>query len=129
MEVALKVGNVPYEVKGQGSCTYARQASIYDVLSGMWTVRHEAEGRSFQLTFWKPKDGSRQMFSLSINGKPEATVSTVRGGQLSGSGTVKFEPSAKGGTFSVNAKEKSGGAISGTIKCEAFTPASADGGN
>ena len=129
MEVALKVGNIPYDAKGQGSCTHARQASIYNVLSEMWTVRHEAEGRSFQLTLWKPKDGSAQMFSLSVNGKPETTVSTVRGGQVSGSGAVQFEPSAKGGTFSVEAKDKAGTPITGTIRCEAFTAAAAEGGN
>jgi hypothetical protein len=129
MEVALKVGHAGYDAKGQGSCTHARQASIYNVLSEMWTVRHEDDGRSFQLTLWKPKDGSAPMFSLAINGKPDATVSTVRGGQVSGSGTVKLEPSVKGGTFTVDAKEKSGATIAGTIRCEAFTPAIAEGGN
>ena len=129
MEVALKVGSGAYEAKGQGACTHARQASIYNVLSEMWTVRHEADGRSFQLTLWKPKDGSAEMFSLSINGKPQATVSTVRGGQVSGGGTVKFAPSAKGGAFTVDAKDKSGATITGTIKCEAFTAAIAEGGD
>jgi hypothetical protein len=129
MEVSLKVGSGAYEAKGQGSCTHARQASIYSVLSEMWTVRHETDGRSFQLTLWKPKDGSAEMFSLSINGKPQATVSTVRGGQVSGGGTVEFGASAKGGTFIVDAKDKSGAAITGTIKCEAFTAAIAEGGD
>ena len=129
MEVALKVGAVGYDAKGQGSCTHARQAAIYGVLSEMWTVRHEADGRSVQLTLWKPKDGSAQMFSLSINGKPDATVSTVRGGEVSGSGSIRLEPSGKGGVFAVDAKEKSGGSITGTIKCEAFTAAVAEGGN
>jgi hypothetical protein len=129
MDVALKVGNIAYDAKGQGSCTHARQAAIYGVPSEMWSVRHEADGRSLQLTLWKPKDGSAQMFSLSINGKPNATVTTVRGGQVSGSGEVRLEPSAKGGAFTVDAKEKSGGSITGTIKCEAFTAAVAEGGN
>ena len=129
MEVALKVDNAVYDAKGQGSCTHARQAAIYGVLSEMWSVRHEADGRSLQLTLWKPKDGSTQMFSLSINGKTNASVSTVRGGQVSGSGTVTLEPSGKGGAFTVDAKEKSGVSIAGRIKCEAFTAAIAEGGN
>lgn len=129
MEIALKVGNVAYDAKGQGSCMHARQASIYNVLSEMRTVKHEADGRSLQLTLWTPKDGSAQMFSLSINGKPNASVSTVRGGQVSGSGDVRFEPSGKGGAFTVAAKDQAGASITGTIKCEAFTAAVAEGGN
>ena len=129
MEVALKVANATYDAKGQGSCTHARQASIYSVLSEMWTARHEADGRSLQLTLWKPKDGSAQMFSLSINGKPNATVRTVRGGEVSGSGAVRFEASGKGGAFTVDAKDKAGASITGTIKCEAFTAAVAEGGD
>ena len=129
MEVALKTSGIPYDAKGQGSCTHARQAAIYGVLSEMWSVRHEADGRSMQLTLWKPKDGSAQMFSLSVNGKTNATVTTVRGGQPSGSGTVSLEASGKGGAFTVDAKDKSGTSITGTIKCEAFTPAIAEGGD
>ena len=129
MEVALKVGNVAYDAKGPGSCTHARQAAIYGVPSEMWSVRHKTDDRSLQLTLWKPKDGSASMFSLSINGKPSGTVSTVRGGDVSGSGTVTLEPSGKGGAFTVDAKEKSGGSITGTIKCDAFTAAVAEGGN
>jgi hypothetical protein len=69
------------------------------------------------------------MFTLSVNGKPNINISTVRGGQLSGSGTVKFEPSGKGGTFTVDVKGKAGEALSGTFKCDAFTAAFAEGGN
>lgn len=129
LEVSLKVGTSAYGAKGQGSCTHAQQAAIYGVRSEMWTVRHEADGRSLQLTLWKPKDESAPMFSLSINGTPNATVSTVRGGQVSGSGAVRFEQSGKGGAFTVDAKDKSGASITGTIKCEAFTAAVAAGGN
>lgn len=42
---------------------------------------------------------------------------------------MKFEPSGKGGTFTVDVKGKAGEALSGTFKCDAFTAAFAEGGN
>jgi hypothetical protein len=95
----------------------------------MWTVRHQEDGRSVQLTLWKPADGSAAMFSLSVNGRKSTSLSTVRGGQVSGSGTVTLAPAGKGGTFTIDAKGPSGETFSGTFKCEAFTPAIAEGGN
>jgi hypothetical protein len=129
MEVSLKAGGDVYDSKTQGSCTHAPKASIYGVLAEMWSVTQEADGRSIQLTFWKPSDGSASMFSLSLNGPKSTTISTVRGGQAQGSGTVALAPSAKGGTFTIDAKARTGETIAGTIKCEAFTPAIAEGGD
>ena len=129
MEVSLKLAGEAYEAKTEGTCTHAPKASIYGVLSEMWTVRHTNDGRSVQLTLWKPADGSPSMFSLSANGKKSWTISTVRGGEVTGTGTVTLAPAAKGGTFTIDAKGTSGEAASGTIKCEAFTPAIAEGGD
>ena len=129
IEVALKAGSTAYDAKAQGSCTHAPKAAIYGVVSEMWTVRHREDGRSLQLTLWKPMDGSTQMFNLSVNGPRNTTVSTVRGGQVSGSGTVTFAKADKGGTFTIDAKDKAGAPITGTIKCEAFTAAIAEGGD
>ena len=129
IEVSLKVGQGSYEARSAGQCTHAPRASIYDIASQQWTARHEEDGRSAQLTFWKPANGSAEMFSLSVSGKPNVNISTVRGGQTSGGGTVKFQPSGKGGTFTVDAKGKAGEPVVGTFKCEAFTPAIAEGGN
>jgi hypothetical protein len=129
LEVSLKAGSDAYDAKVEGSCTHAPRASIYGILSEMWSVRHQDEGRSMQLTLWKPADGSAQMFSLSVNRKKSSTVSTVRGGQTAGVGTVTFAPSGKGGTFTIDAKDQMVETISGTVKCEGFTSAIAEGGN
>src|SRR6266511_4017651 len=64
LEGSLKVGGEVYGAKGQGSCTHAPKASIYGILAEMWSVRQQGEGRSVQLTLWKPSDGSAGMFSL-----------------------------------------------------------------
>ena len=129
LEVSLKVGGEAYDAKGQGSCTHAPKASIYGVLAEMWSVRQKSDGRSVELTVWKPADGTDSMFSLSVTAAKSTTISTIRGGQVTGSGTVNVAPSGKGGTFTLDAKARTGEAIAGTIKCEAFTPAIAEGGN
>ena len=129
IDVSLKAGGEVFDAKGQGSCTHAPKASIYGVLSEMWSVTYKTDGRSVQLTLWKPSDGSASMFSLSLTTTKSTTVSTVRGGQVQGNGTVTLAASAKGGTFTIDAKGRTGEAVAGTIKCEAFTPAIAEGGN
>jgi hypothetical protein len=130
IEVSLKTGTAPYAAKGPGSCTHAPKASIYNIPAQLWSVRQESGERSVQLTVWKPADGSSVMFSVAVNGPAQRTaISTVRGGQVTGSGTVTLTAAAKGGTFTVDAKTSKGESISGTIKCDAFTPHIADGGN
>jgi hypothetical protein len=68
------------------------------------------------------------MFTLSVNGKTTVSVTTVRS-QVSGSGKVTLAPAGKGGTFTIDAKAKTGESITGSIKCDAFTPAIAEGGH
>jgi hypothetical protein len=130
IEVSLKVGSASYVTKGLGSCTHAPKASIYDVPAQLWSVQQASGERPVRLTLWKPSDGLSSMFSLSVNDPVRSiTISTVRGGEVTGSGTVTLAAAAQGGTFTVDAKTKTGESIAGTIKCEAFTPHAADGGN
>ena len=126
--VALKIGGASYSSSTAGSCTHAPTASIYGVLSEMWSVRQEDEGRSVSLTMWRSKKDGEDTFNLSVNDKKSVQINTVRGGQGSGTGTIKLQPSGKGGTFTVEGKTKAGEAVSGTISCAAFTAAVAEGG-
>jgi hypothetical protein len=100
-------------------------------MAEMWMVQQSADGRSLSLTLWKPKDGSGDMVTLSVtNGNLSQQINTVRGGAATtGSGKVTLARAGNGGTFSVDAKSSSGAAISGTIKCDAFAPHMAEGGN
>jgi hypothetical protein len=92
-------------------------------------VNQLAGERSLTLTFWKPANGSGEMFNLSVSdGKGSYDVNTVRGGTVTGSGKVTFEKSGQGGAFTVDAKTKSGAAITGKITCAAFGPHIAEGG-
>lgn len=129
LDVALKAGGETVAAKGAGSCTHAPKASIYGVMAEMWMVRHSADDKSVQLTFWKPTDGSAPMFSVSVNAAKTTSISTVRGGKVTGSGSVTMTPAGKGGTFTIDAKTQAGQAITGTIKCDSFTAAVAEGGD
>src|SRR5688500_5733230 len=129
IEASLKVGGQMYQSSEPGKCTYAPVASIYDVVSEMWSVQQASEGRSLALSFWRPKNGSGDMVTLAVStGNVSQQVSTVRGGAATGSGKVMFEKSGNGGTFSVDARTTTGAAITGTIRCDAFAPHTAEGG-
>jgi hypothetical protein len=131
--IALNAGTDTYQFKGQARCTHAPKAAIYGVLSERWMVQHSDDSRSATLTLWKPKNGSGEMFSLSISsGSRSRRVTTVKASGAPapvGSGQVTLAPSASAGTFTVDAKTADGTAITGTITCDAFLPAIAEGGN
>lgn len=127
--VSLTVGNKRYESTAPGKCTHAPVASIYQVMSELWTAQQSQDGRSVNLSLWRPKNGSGDMVTLSVNtGKSAQNVSTVRGAAISGSGQVTLAPAGKGGVFTVDAKAADGTTITGTIKCDAFAPHVAEGG-
>lgn len=127
---SLKVGGQTIESSQPGKCTHAPVASIYQVMAELYSIEQSAGERSVTLTHWIPKDKSGEMFSLGVSGgNASHRVTTVRGGTPSGSGTVKFEKSGNGGVFTIDAKTKDGATITGTIKCDAFGPHIAEGGN
>lgn len=129
MQVSLTVGGQRYESSAPGRCTHAPVASIYQVVSELWTAQQSDNGRSLSLSFWQPKDGSARMASLSItSGRSSYRVSTVRGAAIVGSAKVNVEPAGKGGVFTIFAKSADGADIMGTIKCDAFAPHIAEGG-
>src|SRR4029453_19684666 len=66
IQASLKVGNQTYDSKAPGKCSYAPVASIYQVMSQMWSVQQSSDGRSLTLTVWRPKDGSAAMATLSV---------------------------------------------------------------
>jgi hypothetical protein len=130
--IALRVDGQPYQFDGNASCQHAPMAAIYGVVAEMWTVQQSEGRRSIALTMWRPKDAPGDWLSLSVRGGGKShTVSTVKapGATVQGSGTVTLAPSGAGGTFTIEATAATGAAIAGTMKCSAFTPAIAEGGN
>lgn len=130
VQTTLRVGNQTHQSNERGKCTHAPVASIYQVVSQMWSVQQSSQGRSLSMTVWRPKDASGDMVTLSVgNGEATYDVNTVRSGQpAEGSAKVTFEKSGAGGTFTVDARTKDGRAITGTITCDAFAPHIAEGG-
>ena len=130
MQVSLQVGADPFSSSAPGTCEHADLASIYNVRAELWRVESTDGNRSLSMTLWRPKDGSADMVTLAYSsGSTSQQVSTIRGAAgTSGSAKVAFEAAGKGGTFKIDAKAGNGTPISGTVKCEAFTPAMAEGG-
>ena len=131
VETSLQAGGSRIASSAAGRCEHAAIGSIYNVPSEMWRVEQNSNtGGSVTLTLWAPKDGSARMFTLAIsNGNATDTVQVIKSQPAQGSGSVTLEPAGKGGTFTIDAKSAKGTAIAGTIKCSAFTPAIAEGGN
>ena len=131
IDVSLTIGgHTTYASRDPGRCTHAPTASIYSILSEMWSVQQSSEGRSLALTLWRPKNGTGDMVTLSVSGgKSLHQINTVRGGgATSGTGKVTLDKSGAGGTFTIDGKTQEGIAVSGTIKCDAFAPHIAEGG-
>ncbi len=130
--IALQVAGQSYRFDGGAACQEAPQASIYGVASSMWSVRQRDGQNSATLTLWRPRNQSGDMLYLSVaTGAKSYIVNTVKGEGASpaqGSGKVIFTSSGGGGTFTINATAANGAAITGTIRCNAFTQATAEGG-
>lgn len=128
---ALKVGAQAYDFTGKATCTHAPVAGIYDLRAEQWRVQQSDDRGSLSLTHWQPASGAA-MFNLSVTSNGvRSNVSTVKvgaKGTVDGSGTVTLARAGKGGTFTIAATTAKGAKITGTIKCEAFTPAFAEGG-
>ena len=131
--ITLQVAGQPYHSVGKAACLHAPVASIYSTVAEMWSVQQTDGQRSITLTLWRPKSKSGDMFSLSVatGNKPYLVNTVALGGKsaVQGSGKVTLTTLGAAGTFTINASEANGAAITGTIKCSAFTAAIAEGGN
>lgn len=129
--ILMKVAGYPYEFNGKAECTYASVASIFGTRAQRWIMEQSGPFGSVFLTFWRPADGSGDMFSFNANiGGKFYLVNTVNKGGVAveGSGKISYTPSGTGGAFAIDAKTRKGETITGTIKCSAFKPATAEGG-
>jgi hypothetical protein len=128
VSIDFKVEDTAYAFNGPASCFYMPKANIMSVSGEHWQVAQQAPERSVVLSFLKPADGGEDMFSLHVTtgGKKYVTNTIVfrRGAAkppTEGSGSAKFEPAGKGGTFTVDATAVNGAKVTGTIKCDGFT--------
>jgi hypothetical protein len=132
VSLALQIEGQPYKFDGKALCRHAPVASIYDVPAQMWSIQQNDGRRSFSLTVWRPKGKTETWFALAVStGGKSYLVNTVEAGRgtVQGQGKLTFAPLGPGGTFTIDATAAKGGAISGTIKCSAFTALVAEGGD
>ncbi len=130
--IALNVAGMAYQFSGQAVCEHLSRGSIYDIPAERWSVRHSEAARDMSLTVWRPQSGGDMVtLAVSIGGKRHDvdTVKAPKATAVTGSATVKLAPEGKGGTFTLNATAGSGAAVTGTIKCEAFTTPAVVAGN
>ena len=118
---------------GTGECTFAEQASIYNVPAKQWAARFDGGTGSVigsaNLTVWQFAGGAPDQFSLGLDvGQTSHRIATVEGGELVGSGRVTVRQQGSGVRFEVDGQDAGGTKLRATIDCERFTPAVAEGG-
>jgi hypothetical protein len=130
--VTARIGGKSYRGSGTGSCRYEPEASIHDVSASLWMVQYTGRGKSLKqlnLTLWRPKDGSPDQLSLSLEtGSDSHRIETGGKGKNSGEGSVTILPSGPGGRLEISGKEAGGKRVQITIDCPAFAGIEAEGG-
>ena len=118
---------------GTGECTFAEQASIYNVPAKQWAARFDGGTGSAigsaNLTVWQFTGGAPDQFSLGLDvGQRSHRIATVKGGELVGSGRVTVRQQGSAVRSEVDGQDAEGTKVRATIECERFTPAVAEGG-
>lgn len=131
MKLTLTVAGRTETLRGTGQCGHEPQGWIYGKAARLWTAEYrQGNSSDVSLTYWRPKaEGAADQFSLSVDrGRKRHRISTVRGGQLAGSGRSTFHPTALGGRFEITGTAADGAAVHATIECARFGTIVAEGG-
>jgi hypothetical protein len=130
--VAARIGGKSYQGSGTGSCRHEREASIHDVSAALWMVQYTGQAGAvtqLSLTLWRPKDGSPDQLSLTLEtGSGSHRIETGGKGKNRGEGSVTFLPSGPGGRLEISGKEAGGKRVQITVDCPAFVGVEAEGG-
>jgi hypothetical protein len=121
--IALQVGTQRYDFTGRGVCLLVPEGSIYDAPAAMYSVRQTGDKQRFNMTLYRLKSGG-DMVTMNVTiGSTTHSVSTVKLGSSSvtGSGSAKLEADGGGGTLTIDAADAKGVEIAGTVKCDTFT--------
>ena len=132
LKIELSAGGDRAELAGTGRCTHAPQASIYGTPAALWQIQDSGTGDigHATLTVWRPASGGgADQFSMAIgSGDRQHRISTVKGGEIVGSGTVVMHPTGDGAHFEVVGKDAEGRSIRASFQCERFAEHVAEGG-
>lgn len=133
VSVIARVGTKSYTSKVYGACKHEPSASIYDVPAALWTVEGKgSEGsdiKQLSFTLWRPKNGSADQISLSLEaGSSSASLSVNPREKSGGAASVQLQPVGSGGKFEVKGKDAKGITVNLTISCPTFAAVEAEGG-
>ena len=131
LKIELSTGSNRAELAGMGRCTHAKEASIYGVPAALWQVQDSDTGEigHASLTVWRPASGGADQFSMAIaSGDDDHRISTVKGGEIVGSGSVTMHPTGAGARFEVVGTDGDGRSVRATFQCERFAEHIAEGG-
>jgi hypothetical protein len=133
VSVLARVGSKSYSSKVSGTCKYEPDASIYDVPAALYMVEAQGGGGSeikqLNLTLWRPKNGSADQVSLSLQaGSTSSRIDVNPRTKAEGAATIELKPVGSGGTFELKGKDAKGTAVNLTISCPTFTGVEAAGG-
>jgi hypothetical protein len=131
--VVARVGSKSYTSRVPGTCKYEPSASIYDVPAALWMVEGAgssgSEIKQLSLTLWRPKDGSADQISLSLQaGSSAAHIDVNPRSKPVGTGSVELQPQGSGGKFELKGKDAAGTPVNLTISCPSFAAVEAAGG-
>lgn len=132
VEIAAVVNGKQLRVKGDGQCKHEPNGFIYGSQASLWTVESTDRKSPLQrlsLTVWQLKrEGATQMSMNLQTDTGSHRIATVKGGEIVGSGTVRFRPEKSGGRFEIHGKDAEGTTIELTITCPSFSTIVAEGG-
>jgi hypothetical protein len=133
LSVVARVGTKSYKSTLDGTCKHEPSASIYDIPAALWMVQANSPDRSqiqqLSLTLWRPKNGSADQISLSLQaGSRSARIDVNPKGPPSGAATVQLKPIGSGGKLELQGKDSKGTRVNLTISCPTFEGVEAEGG-
>jgi hypothetical protein len=133
VSIIAQVGTKSYTSRVPGSCKYAPAASIYDVPAALWTVQADgsdgAEIKGLSFTLWRPKNGSADQVSISLEtGSSSNRIDVNPRNPPVGAATVQLQPVGTGGKFEIRGKDAAGTKLNLTISCPEFAGIEAEGG-
>lgn len=133
LTLSADIGGKAYQATGPGTCRHTPDAAIYDLPAALWMIEYGNQAgrgiRQVNLTLWKPKDGSPDQVSLSLEtGRSSHRISSGGKAQPAGSATVSVSPLGSGGRLKLTGKDAEGTKIELTIDCPTLAGVEAEGG-
>jgi hypothetical protein len=133
ISVIARVGTKTYTSKLSGNCQHEPEASIYDVPAALWTVQaggSKGSGvKQLNLTLWRPKNGSADQISLSLEaGSSSTRIEVNPRNRPNGAASITLQPMGGGGKLELRGKDAKGNKVNLTVGCPMFDAVVAEGG-